>query len=193
MTTDFSSNAFIEFINDENNFDSSDTSLLHNMKGTAARLMLNVKEGEFDDIRQADPETLIQRHIEATGTSMSHNSQLTYKSRFNRAVNYFISHQNSAAGIETTAADLVSKRGSHVVMNLRKKPKPKSIKSFNEQTEKDIKNKDVYANPKRDTFSIPVLIRPSEGIAVEISGVPLDLTNEEAERIASILKVYARP
>ncbi|EOO4973161.1 hypothetical protein MMT14_27940, partial [Escherichia coli] len=34
---------------------------------------------------------------------------------------------------------------------------------------------------------------PESGVTVTIKGIPNDITNEEAERISSILKVYVRP
>lgn len=43
------------------------------------------------------------------------------------------------------------------------------------------------------SYSLPVVIRPESGTTVTISGIPTDLTSEEAERISSILKVYVRP
>ncbi|MDI5619457.1 hypothetical protein MJI08_25860, partial [Salmonella enterica subsp. enterica serovar Anatum] len=43
------------------------------------------------------------------------------------------------------------------------------------------------------SYSLPVVIRPELGVTVTISGIPTDLTSEEAERISSILKVYVRP
>lgn len=187
MTSDYSSDAFKAYLDDAKNFEGEGQSIVHNLKGTASRLMANVQDGQFSDIRKADVDELIETHLQITGVSMTPHSKLTYKSRFNRAVSRFIEFQNGLR----TASDDDDLIGDTASLTLKKKPKPPS-KNLLEVLEGQKQNTQSAGLVSINTFDLPVLLRPASGLSIEIKGLPLDLTSEESELIAAFLKIYAR-
>lgn len=190
MTSDYSSDAFKAYLDDAKNFEGEGHSLVHNLKGTASRLMANVPDGQFSDIRQADIYELIEAHLKTTGVSMTPHSKLTYKSRFNRAVSRFIEFQD---GLSTVLGDddLIGAADS---LTPKKKPKPpsKNLLEVLEVQNQELQNTLSAGQAPSNTFDLPVLLRPETGLSIGIKGLPLDLTTQEAELIASFLKIYAR-
>lgn len=195
MNPDYSSDAFIEYLSDINNFNNDGPSVVHNLKGTAARLMSNVAAGEFADVRDINPDDLITRHITASGLAMQDHSKLTYRSRINRAISRFIQHQNNVAGLDTDLKDVIRNTklgtiGSEVSDNTIQKKDSAAVGPKVAYDSYQAEDENVHLGPI--DFDIPILLRPSTGLFVELKNVPMDLTEEEADRIAAILKLYAQ-
>ncbi|EMD8242835.1 hypothetical protein ACFPPI_003263 [Salmonella enterica] len=141
-----------------------------NLKNSSARLLTVVKEEEMGDVTKLDVNELVERYINATEPKPSDSSITAYKSRMESAIKKFVAYQ---AG-ETIPYNPVERQEEEE--ELVELKQPVEVKS---------------ATPS--SYSLPVVIRPESGVTVTISGIPTDLTSEEAERISSILKVYVRP
>ncbi|EBF7359467.1 hypothetical protein ACE2PP_005207 [Salmonella enterica] len=141
-----------------------------NLKNSSARLLTVVKEEEMGDVTKLDVNELAERYINATEPKPSDSSITAYKSRMESAIKKFVAYQ---AG-ETIPYNPVERQEEEE--ELVELKQPVEVKS---------------ATPS--SYSLPVVIRPESGVTVTISGIPTDLTSEEAERISSILKVYVRP
>lgn len=141
-----------------------------NLKNSSARLLTVVKEEEMDDVTQLDVNDLAERYINATEPKPSDSSITAYKSRMESAIKKFVAYQ---AGETIPYIPVERQEEEKELVELKQ---PVEVKS---------------ATPS--SYSLPVVIRPELGVTVTISGIPTDLTSEEAERISSILKVYVRP
>ncbi|MGE9551774.1 hypothetical protein ACQPT2_11255 [Erwinia amylovora] len=182
MKPDYSSDAFKEFLMEGTSFDSDNQATLRNLKNTGLLLMSNVNEGEFKDMRNVDPHMLLDRHYQVTGNEMSSGSFNTYKSRFNSAVGRFIMQQNNAAGIKSDLKDIIRNNvldGFDVPKAVKKKPQ-------------NLPNNDGGTKIKVKTFNAPLMLRPLERLSIEITGLPADLNMEEAELIASFLRLCVK-
>ncbi|EJD6582895.1 hypothetical protein M0L63_RS09330 [Providencia rettgeri] len=142
-----------------------------NLKNSSARLLTVVKEEEMGDVTKLDLNVLAERYIEITEPKPNDTSIKAYKSRMESAINKFKAFQAN----EDIPYNPISNR---------------------QEEEKELAKESPEVEPKNDqpsSYSLPVVIRPESGTTVTISGIPTDLTSEEAERISSILKVYVRP
>lgn len=142
-----------------------------NLKNSSARLLTVVKEEEMGDVTKLDLNVLAERYIEITEPKPNDTSIKAYKSRMESAINKFKAFQAN----EDIPYNPISNR---------------------QEEEKELAKEAPEVELKSDqpsSYSLPVVIRPESGTTVTISGIPTDLTSEEAERISSILKVYVRP
>lgn len=170
-TTDKSVRAFKSFLRSLPELNIMKDTTARNLKNSSMRLLSVVEKGESDDVTKLDIETLANRYHERTEPSPSTGSMIAYKSRLESAIKKFIAYQ---AGEESPYTP-VDKESSE------------AIDLIGEPTKVVSKVKTLH------TYDLPVVLRPESGITVTIKGIPNDITNEEAERIASILKVYVRP
>jgi len=126
--------------------------------------MLEYVPSETEDFKLINVDETVDAYLQGTGAQIGNASKSSYKSRINQAIRLYTAFLND----------------------------PNSIKSPEESAMPKAENPKPQVNATHaNTIDIPVPIR--DGLILMIPGVPTDLTNEEAERIASILKVYARP
>lgn len=133
--------------------------------------MLKYVDPFIINFEEIDAEATVEKFIEDTNAQVGPSSRSSYKSRINQAIKLyknFLADPNS----------IFENQESEVKV---KKQLPQTL----------VLPPQLPSESKQSTIDIPVPIR--DGIILTIPGVPTDLTNEEAERIASILKVYARP
>ncbi|EOG6122139.1 hypothetical protein ACLF4E_004351 [Cronobacter malonaticus] len=142
-----------------------------NLKNSSARLLTVVKEDEMDDVTHLNVNVLADRYIEITEPKPSESSITAYKSRMESAIKKFVAYQ-AGEEIPYTPIDKESSEDTDLI---------------GEPTKVEGKVHTLH------TYDLPVVLRPESGITITIKGIPSDITNEEAERIASILKVYVRP
>lgn len=141
-----------------------------NLKNSSARLLTVVKEEEMSDVTLLDVNELAMRYINATEPKPSDSSITAYKSRMESAIKKFLAFQ---AGEEIPYNPIDRQEEGENLVEVKSHSEAKSVTP--------------------SSYSLPVVIRPESGTTVTISGIPTDLTSEEAERISSILKVYVRP
>lgn len=142
-------------------------STLKNLRAVP-KMLLHVNH-DVDHFESINAEETVEKFIAETGAQVGDASRSSYKSRINQAIKLYKNYLIDPMSIFESQEKEVT----------TKKPLPK------------INLPQHAINPASTTIDIPVPIR--DGLILMIPGVPTDLTNEEAERIASILKVYARP
>lgn len=143
-------------------------STLKNLR--AVPKMLQYVDADVINFEDIDAEATVDKFIEETNAQVGPASRGSYKSRINQAVKLYRNYLLDPASIvENQEKDVIAKKALPEINLLKEPAHP----------------------PSASKIDIPVPIR--DGLILMIPGVPTDLTNEEAERIASILKVYARP
>ncbi|HIH4317559.1 TPA: hypothetical protein ACYSBI_001495 [Morganella morganii] len=142
-----------------------------NLKNSSARLLTVVKEEEMGDVTLLDVNELADRYIKVTEPKPSKSSIIAYKSRMESAINKFKAFQAN----------------EEIPYNPIDRQEEEEEKLADPAPTNEVKSE------QPSSYSLPVVIRPESGTTVTISGIPTDLTSEEAERISSILKVYVRP
>lgn len=188
MKPDYSSDAFKAFLSEQMQSDISNDATLRNLKNTGLLLMGNVGDSEFSDMRTVSADELIARHLDVSNTEMSDGSQKTYKSRFNSAVGRFIQHQDGKHGLQSNLKDVIR----NTALDGLDLPQLTDVMQSKRPTPSAQNAALPIPSNKVDVFSVPILLRPKTGLTIQITGIPLDITNEESELVASILKAYVR-
>lgn len=195
MTTDYSSDEFKKFVDMLPDLHLIADATARNLRSTALLLLSTVYENQYSDVRNINVDSLINEYLEVAEAEPSEASIQTYKSRFNSAISKFVDFQEG----KLTSVSLPSDGSDDNVSQLVAKPAKKKmgrgsvnlIEALDKQKSLPLPEKPIEKSV--DVFSAPMLLRPKTGLSIEIKGLPLDLTNEEAERIASFLKIYVRP
>lgn len=159
--------ALVEFIDSLPLMGAVGESTLKNLK--AVPKMLQFVDSSINNFEDIDAEATVEAFIEETNAQVGAPSRSSYKSRINQAIKLYRNYLNDPMSIVENQEKEVT----------TKNPRP------------EINLPQFAIQPAATKIDIPVPIR--DGLILMIPGVPTDLTNEEAERIASILKVYARP
>lgn len=189
MSSDYSSDAFIKFLEQLPELGLANDATARNLKNSSLLLMTDLKVG---DMREISPDMLVRTYVENANPPPSESSKQAYKSRFSSALSKFIDYQKTgfvrhdlnelypndtldgfvgSDGIAENANDEASKsRKKTVTRKTTAKPK----------LSEEIK-----------TFGLPIPLR--NNLILKIENLPQDLTEEEAERISNIIKSFALP
>ncbi|HFI5640646.1 TPA: hypothetical protein ACGQVP_001649 [Raoultella planticola] len=172
MDNRYSSQAFFDFLYNLPSLGLLNDATARNLKNSALLLLSAVDLNSDDDIRRYDVEALIRRYIENQNTKPTESSIQNYRSRFKSAVKKFDEYVSVGTLIDGSEDD-------------------NEYAGLDAVEEKIEKSKSATAE-KVKTFNLPVLLRPETGALITIQNLPTNFTEEEAERILSILKAYIR-
>ncbi|ELY2640086.1 MULTISPECIES: hypothetical protein [Cronobacter] len=172
MKYNFSTKAFFDFLYELPSLGLINEATARNLKNSALLLLSVIDLNSSDDVRQLDVEELISRYVETQSTKPGDSTLQSYQSRFKSAVSKFEEYVRLGTVIHSpeTNGELEGLDGVDAKFD-----KIRQLK-----------------NSKPHTFNLPILIRPETGIMITIQGLPTDITQEEAERVLSILKAYVR-
>jgi len=190
MNPDYSLRAFEAYLSGAENSEVNSDATWRNLKSTGLLLSTYVTEEESACMNSVNPDILIERHLEASNTEMSEGTKQTYKSRFNSAVGRFVKHQNDLVGQPTPLHDVIRNRQ---LRGFAESTKIQARQNKIREALAALPQPNFAGRASGQTFDAPFMLRPETGLTVKITGIPLDLTDEEAERIALFLKVYVRP
>lgn len=161
-------------------------------KGTAnsrkiasAKILESLDAQEINDLRDLNREEAFQRFVNLRGKDYSPQSLSVYKSRFISALDDFL----------TWVEDPVNFRPSGASRQTRqtKKPLTKLTDSESPSPEQQIAPAEPQSSDAglTDLLNLPIPLR--KGVIVKIHGLPNDLTQDEANKIAAIVSAYAAP
>lgn len=166
--------SFLEYLASKNLLNSSTASA---RKAAVIKILSAVDENEKCDLRTLDRDLLFQRFNNKFSKDFIPDSLVTYKSRFNAALNDFISYKENPAGFKVARA----------------KKSPKENGSERKAGGKKTSFKNIAAAPPSshvESKSYILQIPISNGTLVEIKNLPMELTTEDANKIAAIIKAH---
>jgi len=189
MSNGYSASEFIEFIDYL-----ADKGLLKKAtasarKAAASAFLDILDDDEKVDIRAIDLDSLAMRFANIQGSKFTPQSLTTYKSRYNSAYKDFISYRENPLGFTPNISQR-KKRGkssststssSNPIETVSKKP-AKMMPGFSAPPT-------VTPDLSGETIIFPIPIR--KGVIVKVAGVPVDLTEAEAGKIADVIKALA--
>jgi len=179
MSKDYSIGELREFLDTLIDNDDLNLSTARNIKNSTILLINSYIDGELvdedTDVRELDVDLLITDHFRNAEAPPSTATVQAYKSRYLSAIERFLDYKKAEKKMSDDEHPV-----RVVTTRVRRSFASKPVTVLNSEVRGDI-----------ETIDVPIPIRP--GMILTIPGIPTDLTNEEAERIASILKVYARP
>mgnify|MGYP003661686593 CR=1 FL=1 len=175
MTKDYSADAFFRFMDMVKDKGLLNPNTAQSRKAAGNKMLALLEPDEKQDLREIDLDHLHERFANKSGTDYTPNSLQVYKSRFKSALDDFVSWVDNPSAFRPST----SKRESAP----RQNSKPKSRKPSSTVAEPP-------GRSSPDDFPIYVPIR--EDVVVQITGVPADLTDKEAGKIAAVIQAYAQ-
>lgn len=166
---------FLEYLASKNLLNSATVS---SRKAAAIKMLSAIDDDEKHDLRKLDREQLFQRFTNKFGKSFTPESLLTYKSRFNIALNHFLEYKESPSTFKIGGSKKASKengaepkvKGKKLAANLPNATHPQPV-----------------TEPKTYILQIPI----SDGTLIEIRNFPMVLTEADATKIAAVIKAHA--
>lgn len=158
-------------------------------KGAANKILSVLDDQEASDLREIDLESVFTRFANKAGKDYKPDSLMVYRSRLSSALTDFFSYVENPAQFRPAVK-------SNGTGSTKKSAKP--AKSVRKADERPAENKPAvdFQSPHQTpqssapgSVNVPVPLR--EGITVQITGLPADLTEAEATRLAAIIKAYA--
>lgn len=176
MDTDYSLASFMSFMDYLSDKHILNKNTAQSRKAAANKVFAVLDEAEATDLRQLDMEMVYRRFENKEGRSYKPETLQVYKSRLGTALSDFLSHAQSPGQFKPTVKALSSARSA-------------PVKKVREHTMDAELAPQIAVKHQGSALSIPVPLR--EGVTVMISGVPADLSEAEAARLAAIMKAYA--
>ena len=179
MTSEYSESeliSFLEYLADKNLLNSSTASA---RKAAVVKILGAVDAEEKLDLRTIDKEQLFHRFANKFGKDFTPESLVTYKSRYNLALNHFLEYKQNPATFKIGGSKKVAKDNS----TGKKTGTKKSIPNPSGQ------NIPPPLNPELKSYVLQIPI--SDGRLIEIRNLPMDLTDLDAKKIAAIITAHA--
>ena len=166
---------FLEYLAKKNMLSSSTVS---SRKVAVTKVLSAVDKDEKEDLRTLDKELLFHRFTNKLGKDFTPESLATYKSRFNVAYADFISYKENPSGFRIGK----SKKSPKENGNERKADRKKETDNV---VDSNPPNK-FHFETKAYVLQIPI----SNGSIIEVKNLPMELSVEDANKIAAIIKAH---
>ncbi|MED5697572.1 hypothetical protein [Enterobacter ludwigii] len=160
----YSYEEFDKFLNELTTLGIVNEATARNLKDASLRLLATYDPSDEEDVRDLDLDEIVNRYSETSGVDVSNASLQAYKSRLSSAIKKFIDYQkdNQIDDEQEDSAYLLKKRSP---------------------------SRKVTSATEVKTFELPIPIR--DGLILRVHNLPMDLTIDEADRIANIIKSFA--
>lgn len=177
MDTQFSESelmSFLEYLTDKNLLNPSTASA---KKAAVVKVLSAIGNEEKQDLRTLDRDQVIQRFSNKYAKEFTPESLVTYKSRFNSVLSDFFNFKANPAGFKVGGSKKPTKESSLDGKVGTKKSNPKG------NLPPPLSD---ALRPNSYVLQIPI----SDGSLLEIRNFPMDLKEEDANKIAAIIKAH---
>ncbi|WP_397541883.1 hypothetical protein [Roseovarius salis] len=178
MTSEYSASALLQFLEYSLDKGLGKSETTKSRIASIKRIVDAVGEDELRDVREIDPDHIIERFDTIEGAKYSPGSLNSYKSRLKSAIGDFLRYKENPTGYRPAR------------QRVRRTPGEQSS-SGSGNRDKDSALLDLGATTasSMDQLEVPVPIRPD--CIVRIAGLPHDLRPNEAARMANVINAMA--
>ncbi|PHS26285.1 MAG: hypothetical protein COA84_06445 [Robiginitomaculum sp.] len=176
VTGNYSKTDFLTFLDYLGNKGLLKKNTVASRKAAVNALLSALDSSEVDDVRNLDLDHIAIRLANLEGDKFTLSSLQTYKSRYRSALDDFINYSKDP----TTFVPKISQR--------QRKSKPQALS--NTVRSPQIKATSPPPAPDHNEIIFPIPIR--EDLTVRISGLPSDLTEQEAQKISKVIQALAQ-
>ena len=178
MPKDYSADEFFRFMDYLRDKHLMKPATVRSRRVSAKKMLDVLEEDEKQDLRKINVDELHERFIIKHGMDFTPSSRQVYKSRFKSAVSDFLRFVE-----DPSFKPSVVKRDTGGPLPIRKKGRGK---------EKSVATNPAESNSSAPpgTIVFPVPLRPE--LVVELRGIPSDMTEQEADKIAAVVKALAQ-
>lgn len=175
---------FMDYLRDKGLMNSSTVKA---RKASANKVLSVLEPDELQDVTNIDIDDAMLRFSNLEGQKYTPASLSVYKSRTKAAIEDFELYLSNPLGFRPTINSRSTKK--KVTTNTKVEP-TKPISSLTEQSQKSSPTQSQeYFAPNADL--LPIRIR--RDLTVRIHGLPFDLTEQEAKKIAAIIHAHSVP
>lgn len=156
-------------------------------KVAALKVLGALDPSEQEDLRAVDRDGAFQRFVNKFGGNFTPDSLVTYRSRFNSALEDFLRYRNDPTSFKFAAPQKAGKangnsrpgKGSDTAEKSRTPARAAPLPAASSAT------------PFHTEVVFPIPIR--DGVIVRVHNLPANLTRAEAQRIAAVILALAVP
>ena len=149
-------------------------------RAAASKVLGILSTEEAEDVTSLNLDEVMSRFQNLEGQGYTPSSLATYRSRVKSAVEDFNRYLNSPLGFKPSVGK-------------RERPKSETSKSASATPAEQTKNSTGTrpTSPPMSNSIVPIPIR--QDVTVYVQGLPFDLSQGEAERIANVIRAMATP
>jgi hypothetical protein len=148
-------------------------------KVAANKILNKLSADEASDLRKIDLDREVDRFANRQGSDYLPASLQVYKSRLKSAVAEFIAYVDNPMGYKAGKSSKVTPINKSKSKPIERAPTPPD----------PLKVEPAHPRAHEESLAFPIPIRP--GVIVKLTNIPVDLTKEEAEKIAQVVKALA--
>ena len=153
-------------------------------KASANKMLAVLSEDESRDVTLLDMDDVALRFHNKSGQQYTPGSIQTYKSRVGSAIDDFRAYLANPLGFRTSSKPRQRNRAT--------KSEPTKTDVVSAVRQEDAQQHSAASAPTASAPSIlPVALRPN--LTIQIAGLPFDLTEAEAKKLANIILAHALP
>lgn len=184
MNKDYSMTALLEFLDH-----AAQTGMLPKntaqSRKTASQKLLNVLRGdEVADLRKLDFDDVCARFVNLHKTDYAAASLRVYQSRARSAIKDFVEWVDDPSKFKPSSKRIAKRNGDS-----RQPARRKDAGADNAVARRNTVAATSNPGPRDKTFAVPVPLR--DGCLVEVVGLPINLRQDEAEKICGVVMAYA--
>ncbi|MEW7987705.1 MAG: hypothetical protein AB2805_07160 [Candidatus Thiodiazotropha sp.] len=153
-------------------------------KRAAFKILSVLEDSEKSDLRNIDVDHTFDRFTNLQGTEFKPDSLKVFKSRLRSALTDFFAYVESPSTFKPSGAQRNSTKRSGAESNQTQK---KQADSGNTTIKKD----EHTGTHTPQHLVIPIPLR--DELTVKVHNIPADLSKQESEKIAAIIRAYAMP
>lgn len=137
------------------------------------RLVDEMTETERADVRQLDVDELASRFHKLEGSSIRSEALSLYAERVRMAQTDFLAWTESPAGFQSVGGE-----------------QRRAVPRGSITPEREVAERIILESTENPSNIVPIALRDDE--TVYVANLPLDLTRQEADRIARVVRAFAR-
>ncbi|MEX2953616.1 hypothetical protein AB4K01_20720 [Serratia fonticola] len=194
MVNDLTIKAFVQFLESLPDLNIIPEATARNLKNSSLLLISSAELPEDEDVRTYAPERFLEGYIRNSESEPSESTLQAYRSRLTSAVKLFVEHVTgeplSAFGRESGSELL--KNASVNLLKIAQDQHQENLGSTTKRRKAPVARKPSVKDKQEDelkTFALPIPLRSD--LILTIENLPTDLSIDEAERIATIVKSFA--
>lgn len=184
ISLEYSSAALLDFLDYLGRKGLVNQNTVVSRKASCSKMLGILDPGEAADLRSVDIDRLASRFGHLRGRSYSPKSLQVYKSRVNTSIHDFLKYKENPANFKIAGGETKTAPG------IKGKPRPSKPQNSSALTVQEASARASNVQPHSvSTINFPVPLRSN--VVVQINGLPVDLTKQEAAKICAVVQAMA--
>lgn len=185
METDYSLQALMDFMDYLSNKHILNKNTAQSRKAAANKVFSVLDQSEVADLRKLDMDMVFRRFENKEAKSYKPETLQVYRSRLTSTLSDFFSHAQNPGQFKSS----VKSGGSAQKTTKSTTSKSQGVKRGEVPDARGVDAIERITPARVGVLTVPVPLR--EGVTVQIIGLPVDLSEAEAARLAAIMTAYA--